>query len=183
MPVAAETAARALTLLEVSAGHTLVINGAAGGVGTAAVQFARDRNATVIGTASPANHDFLRSLGAMPTTYGAGVVDRVRALAPAGVDLAFDVAGQGALPELIELTGSPVRVLTIADPQAGQYGCAVHQWRRAAVLPGARRGGAAVHAGSVHVSRARTFPLADAPQAHRISEQGHVRGKLVLLLD
>ncbi|MGH8838309.1 MAG: zinc-binding dehydrogenase [Jiangellaceae bacterium] len=103
-------------------GQTLLINGAAGGVGTVAVQFARARGATVIGTASPANHDFLRSLGATPAMYGAGLVQRVRALAPAGVDFALDVAGRGALPELIELTGSAERLLTIADPQAQQNG-------------------------------------------------------------
>jgi len=183
LPVAAETAVRALTLLEVSAGHTLVINGAAGGVGTAAVQFARDRNATVIGTASPANHDFLRSLGAMPTTYGAGVVDRVRALAPAGVDLAFDVAGQGALPELIELTGSPERVLTIADPQAGQYGVPYTSGGGQRSYQALGEAARLFTQGRFTLPVARTFPLADAPQAHRISEQGHVRGKLVLLLD
>ena len=122
LPVAVETAVRTLNLLDVSPGQTLLINGAAGGVGTAAVQFARARGATVIGTASPANHDFLRSLGATPAMYGAGLVQRVRALAPAGVDFALDVAGRGALPELIELTGSAERLLTIADPQAQQYG-------------------------------------------------------------
>jgi NADPH:quinone reductase-like Zn-dependent oxidoreductase len=122
LPVAAETAVRALDLLGVSAGQTLLINGAAGGVGAAAVQFARARDVMVIGTAGPANHDFLRRFAATPTAYGAGLVERVRALAPSGVDRAFDAAGRGALPELIELTGSPQRVLTIADPQAQQYG-------------------------------------------------------------
>ncbi len=181
LPVAVETAVRALNLLGVSAGQTLVINGAAGGVGTAAVQFARARGAAVIGTASPTNHDFLRSLGAEPTTYGAGLVQRVRALAPAGVDFAFDVAGRGALPELIELAGDPERVLTIADPQARQYGVKFTS------------GGGSYEAlgeaarlfahGQFSLPVAHTFPLADAPEAHRISEGGHVRGKLVLLLD
>ena len=182
LPVAVETAVRTLNMLDVSPGQTLLINGAAGGVGTVAVQFARARGATVIGTASPANHDFLRSLGATPTMYGAGLVQRVRALAPTGVDFALDVAGRGALPELIELTGSAERVLTIADPQAQQYG-----------VPYTGGGGQRSYEALAEAARLftqgrfslpveRTFPLADAPEAHRISEEGHVRGKLVLLL-
>jgi NADPH:quinone reductase-like Zn-dependent oxidoreductase len=181
LPVAVETAVRTLNLLDVSSGQTLLINGAAGGVGTVAVQFARARGA-VIGTASPANHDFLRSLGATPTMYGAGLVQRVRALAPTGVDFALDVAGRGALPELIELTGSAERLLTIADPQAQQYG-----------VPYTGGGGQRSYEALAEAARLftqgrfslpveRTFPLADAPEAHRISEEGHVRGKLVLLL-
>jgi NADPH:quinone reductase-like Zn-dependent oxidoreductase len=169
-------------LLGVSAGQTLLINGAAGGVGVAAVQFARVRDATVVGTAGPENHDFLRSLGATPVTYGAGLVDRVRELTPSGVDRAFDTAGRGALPELIELTGAPDRVLTIADPQAQQY----------SVLFTGGGGQRSYHAlaeaarlfaeGRFSLPVARTFPLADAAEAHRISEEGHVRGKLALLI-
>ena len=95
-PVAVETAARVLDLLGAGPGKTVIVNGAAGGVGTAAVQLARERGARVIGTASEANHDFLRSLGAEPTTYGPGLAERVRALG--GADLAFDTAGSGRCP-------------------------------------------------------------------------------------
>src|SRR5208283_1273905 len=80
-----------------------------------AVQLAVVRGARVIGTASPANHEYLRSLGAEPVAYGEGLVERVRALAPDGVDAALDVAGSGVLPELIELAGGPEHVVTIAD--------------------------------------------------------------------
>src|SRR5450432_2561992 len=73
------------------------------------------RGARVIGTASPANHEYLRSLGAEPVGYGGGLVERVRGLAPDGVDVAFDVAGSGVLPELIELAGGPEHVVTIVD--------------------------------------------------------------------
>jgi len=183
LPVAVETAVRALDLLGVSAGQTLPINGAAGGVGTAAMQFARVRDAVVIGTASPANHDFLRSLGATPTTYGAGLVDRARALAPSGVDRAFDAAGRGALPELVELTGSPERVLTIADPQAEQYGVPYSGGGGQRSYQALGEAARLFAQGRFSMPVTRTFPLTDAPQAHRISEQGHVRGKLTLLLD
>jgi NADPH:quinone reductase-like Zn-dependent oxidoreductase len=115
LPAAIETATRALDQLGVSNGSTLLINGASGSVGSAAVQLAVVRGARVIGTASPANHEYLRALGAEPVAYGKGLVERVRALTPAGVEVALDVAGSGVLPELIELAGGPEQVVTIAD--------------------------------------------------------------------
>jgi NADPH:quinone reductase-like Zn-dependent oxidoreductase len=118
LPMAVETAARALDLFGELAGRHLVISGAAGGVGTAAVQLARARGAAVIGTASTGNQDYVRSLGAAATTYGPGLPDRVRAIAPDGVDLALDVAGHGVLPDLIAITGRPDRVVTLIDPDA-----------------------------------------------------------------
>jgi NADPH:quinone reductase-like Zn-dependent oxidoreductase len=93
----------------------LLVNGASGTVGSAAVQLAVARGARVIGTASPANHEYLRSLGAEPVAYGEGLVERVRVLAPDGVDAALDVAGSGVLPELIGLAGGAEHVVTIAD--------------------------------------------------------------------
>src|SRR5689334_14409479 len=122
-PVTVETSVRALDLLGLQSGQTLLVNGAAGGVGTAAVQFARARGARVIGTAGESNHDFLRELGAEPTTYGEGLVERVRELG--GADLAFDTAGAGAIPDLVEIAGSPDRVITIADYAAPEYGVRV----------------------------------------------------------
>ena len=115
LPVAVETAVRTLDLLGVGAGSTVLVNGAAGAVGSAAVQIAGARGARVIGTASANNHEYLRSLGAEATTYGEGLVERVREVTPAGVDAAFDAAGGGALPALIELAGGPEHVVTIAD--------------------------------------------------------------------
>jgi NADPH:quinone reductase-like Zn-dependent oxidoreductase len=120
LPVAVETATRSLDALGVRAGNTLLVNGAAGGIGSAAVQLAVARGAYVIGTASPANHDYLRSLGAEPVAYGEGLVERVRALAPDGVDVALDIVGSGILPELIELAGGPEHVVTIADFSGAQ---------------------------------------------------------------
>jgi NADPH:quinone reductase-like Zn-dependent oxidoreductase len=177
-PVAAETAVRALEALRLQAGQTVLINGAAGGVGTAAVQIALARGARVIGTAGEANHDYLRQLGAEPTTYGEGLVERVRELG--GAELAFDTAGRGAIPDLVEITGSPDKVITIADYSAPQYGVRV---------TGASDG-RAVHAlaeaaqlfveGKFSLPVAGVFPFAEAAEAHRLSEAGHVRGKLIL---
>jgi NADPH:quinone reductase-like Zn-dependent oxidoreductase len=184
LPVPVETAARAFQVLGLSSGETLLINGAAGGVCSAAVQLARARGATVIGTASAGNHDYLRSLGAIPTTYGDGLPARVKELAPQGVDAALDTSGRGALPDLIEITGAPDRVVTIADPQARQYGVRYTSGRSSEIR--------AWHAlaevaelwerSQFSMPVAQTFALAEGPQAHRLSEEGHVRGKLVLLV-
>ena len=184
LPVPVETAVRALQVLGLSSGQTLLINGAAGGVGSAAVQLARVRGATVIGTASAGNHDYLRSLGAVPTTYGGGLPARVKELAPQGVDAALDTSGRGALPDLIEITGSPERVVTIADPQAGQYGVPYTSGRSGESRAWHALAEAAElwERGQFSMPVAQTFPLADGPQAHRLSEEGHVRGKLVLLV-
>jgi NADPH:quinone reductase-like Zn-dependent oxidoreductase len=183
LPVAVETAVRALDLLGVASGQTILVNGAAGGVGTAAVQFARARGARVIGTASERNHDFLRTLGAEPTTYGDGLIDGVRQLAPDGVDRALDTAGRGALPDLVAITGSPDDVVTIADFSAAEHGVRVTTGRDERAW-GALAQAAQLHeAGQLTLPVARTFPFDQAAEAHRLSEAGHVRGKLVLTVD
>jgi NADPH:quinone reductase-like Zn-dependent oxidoreductase len=105
--VVVETATRILAQVGVKSGETLLVSGASGGIGSAAVQFARHRGITVIGTASAPNQEYLRGLGAIPTTYGPGLVERVRKLAPRGVDAALDIAGSSVIPELIELVGDP----------------------------------------------------------------------------
>jgi NADPH:quinone reductase-like Zn-dependent oxidoreductase len=184
LPVAIETATRTLDLMGVSAGHTVLVNGAAGAVGIATVQLARERGARVIGTASPGNHDYLRSYGAEPTTYGEGLVERVRELAPDGVDRAIDDAGGGALPALVELAGGPEHVVTIADYEGAQRtGVAMtggpdsqRAWHALGEI------GELIGAGRFSLPIAQTFPLEDLADAHRLSETGHVRGKLVLLV-
>ena len=184
LPVAVETSVRVFTVLGgLGDGQTIVVNGAAGGVGVAAVQLARARGARVIGTASESNHEFLRSLGAEPTTYGDGLVDRVRALAPDGVDLAFDTAGKGGVPDLITLTGDPERVATIADFSAAALGVKVTgggDFRAAEALGDAAE---LIEAGRLQIPVAATFPFSQAAEAHRVSQEGHVRGKLVLIPD
>ncbi|MGA5817535.1 quinone oxidoreductase family protein [Kitasatospora sp. NPDC094028] len=186
IPVAAETAERALDVLGVRPGETLLVHGAAGGVGTLLLQFARARGITVIGTASEANHAHLRDLGAIPVTYGEGLAERVRAAAPGGrVDRVLDAAGQGGvLPLSIELAGDAQRVLTIADPMgAPEHGVRFtggtdggepyHQRAYAAAL--------ALHEeGALRLPLHRVLPLAEAVEAHRLSEHGHLRGKIVL---
>jgi NADPH:quinone reductase-like Zn-dependent oxidoreductase len=180
LPSAVETAQRALNMLAPQPGQTLVVNGAAGGTGVAAVQLARALDVNVIGTASPANHDYLRSLGAVPTTYGDGLSGRVRELSPAGVDKALDCAGGGALTELAALTGNPHEVVSIAD-----FSGAVPGVRTTTGAEGRSWDALALAArlyaeGRFSLPVAQTFSLEQGPQAHRVSEAGHVRGKLVI---
>lgn len=184
LPVAVETATRTLDLLGVGQDTILLVNGAAGAVGSSAVQLARRRGARVIGTASPGNHDYLRSLGAEPTTYGDRMTDQVRELAPGGVDAALDAAGGGALPALVELAGGPDRVVTIADYAGAQ--------ETGAQFSGGMGTQRAIHAlrdidplieaGRFLLPVAQTFPLEKIAEAHVLSQEGHVRGKLVLLV-
>ncbi|WP_063735681.1 NADP-dependent oxidoreductase [Streptomyces sp. RTd22] len=177
-----ETATRALNLLGVTQGTTLLIEGAAGGVGTVTVQLAAARGATVIGTAREANHAFLAGLGAAPTTYGPGLGERVAALAPGGVHAVLDAAGSGSLPDLVALAGDAKRVVSVADMAAHEHG--VHlTWAGSGDAPGYE--GLAVAArlaaeGRFRVPLHEVFPLADAAKAHEVSATGHVRGKIVL---
>ncbi|WP_326562460.1 NADP-dependent oxidoreductase [Micromonospora sp. NBC_01796] len=181
LPVAAETAVRALDALDLAEGQTLLVNGAAGGVGLAAVQFAMQRGATVIGTASEPNHDFLRSIGVTPVTYGEGLVRRVLDISPTGVDRALDVAGRGGLPDLIELAHGTDNVLTVADPEAQKYGVRFAANRAKNPFPALDQVARLIEQDSFTLPVAETFPLERAADAHRISQAGHIRGKLVLL--
>ncbi|MER5252341.1 NADP-dependent oxidoreductase [Streptomyces sp. NPDC002855] len=183
LPAAVETATRALDRLGVQSGSTLLVSGASGSVGSAVVQLAVVRGARVIGTASPANHDYLRSLGAEPVAYGEGLVERVRALAPKGVDRALDVAGSGVLPDLIGLAGGPEHVVTIADfAGAQQYGVTFSRGDDGRALHALADVGGLIEAGRFSLPVARTFPLAEVAKAHRVMEDGQARGKLVLLV-
>lgn len=182
LPVASETAERVLDQLEVVAGETVLMHGASGAVGTVAVQLATARGARVIATAGPSNQDYLTSLGATPTIYGEGLVERVRALAPHGVDAVFDLAGKGALPDSITLRGGTERIVTIADFSAGQLGVAFspgggdHPVERLAAV-------ARDAAAGTLTTTVTAYPLAKAADAQQASDAGHVRGKLVLTVD
>nr|WP_308251999.1 NADP-dependent oxidoreductase [Pseudonocardia sp. KRD291] len=184
LPIALETATRALDQLGVSGGSTLFVNGASGGIGSTAVQLAVARGARVIGAASAANRNYLSQLGAEPVTYGDGMVEQVRALAPAGVDVALDVAGSGVLPQLIDLAGDPKNVVTLADLEGSdKYDVHFsngfvdgHGFHALAEI------GELIETGRFWLPVDRTFPLDEIATAHRVSEHGHVRGRIVLVL-
>ncbi|MEV7925154.1 NADP-dependent oxidoreductase [Kitasatospora sp. NPDC088779] len=175
-----QTAHLALTLLAVGPGDTVLVHGASGGVGTVAVQLARAWGATVIGTASERNHDYLRDLGAIPVAYGEGLVERVRAVAPQGVDAAFDAAGRGALAASVELVADRSRIGTVVDyPEAERLGVrGLRGPRTAARLTELVR---LWEAGGLRLEIAEALPLERAAEAHRLVGAGHVRGKVVLV--
>ncbi|WP_436758899.1 NADP-dependent oxidoreductase [Streptosporangium sp. V21-05] len=185
LPVAVDTAWRTLRQLDVKEGHTLLIHAVAGGVGLVAAQLARARGVRVVGTASPARHDFLRGLGVRPVEYGDGgdeLTGRVRAAAPEGVDAVLDASGRDVLAISVDLAGGPDRVVTIADGRAAEYGVRFSTGGAggvplaevfAEVLPLLERG-------ALRVPIERTFPLEGTADAHRLSEEGHLLGKIVI---
>lgn len=180
LPVVADTATRALDQVGIMPGQTLLVSGAAGGVGTAILQLAHLRGITVIGTASTAKHDYLRKLHAIPTTYGDGLEARVHALAPSGIDAAIDVAGSGIIPELIEIVGEPAHVLSVADVSVEQYGAKFSHGPP--VDPSGLLATMAdlCSAGAFTMPIERTFSLDQARAAQEMSQAGHVTGKLVV---
>ncbi|MEV5334796.1 NADP-dependent oxidoreductase [Streptomyces werraensis] len=179
--LASVTALSGLKALGPLSGRTLLVEGAAGGVGGAAVELAVAAGATVIGTAGAHNHAFLTAMGAVPTTYGAGLAERLAAVAPQGVDLVLDTAASGSLGELVEIAGDPSRVVTVADHRnAGRLGVRVAD---AVNDPAYLAEAAALGAQGRYTSRVeRTYPLEEIAKAHAHSEGGHVRGKIVVVL-
>ncbi|MEE6256920.1 NADP-dependent oxidoreductase [Plantactinospora sonchi] len=178
----AQTAHIALDELGVGAGDTLLVHAAAGGVGTVAVQLAVAAGATVLGTGRPENHDYLRALGATPVAYGPGLVDRVRQLAPHGVDAALDGAGGDALRASLELVADRKRILTLTEhARAEELGIRVTRDLRSAQRLAEL---VALHdQGRLRIHVRRTLPLDRAAEAHRELETRHGRGKLVLTID
>ncbi|MCJ7858150.1 NADP-dependent oxidoreductase [Corynebacterium kalidii] len=179
LPLAGGTALRALEMVELKQDDTLLIHGASGGVGHIAAQLAVDYGVSVIGTASPGNHDRLREMGVTPVAYGEGLEDRVRSIAPGGVTAVVDFVG-GVVDQSLALLGETggSRMVSIADdtvedhggrwvwvrPDGGRLHCLLEKVVEGAV--------------SVHIDR--VFPLEGAAEALEISKAGEANGKLVI---
>jgi NADPH:quinone reductase-like Zn-dependent oxidoreductase len=179
--VAGETGERGLRLLDVNAGDTLFVDGGAGGVGAATVQMALARGATVVASSSEANHDYLREIGATPVLYGQGMAERVRAAAGGPVDAVFDVAGKTPVEDLLSLAPEPSQVVSIANFAAGQAGARVTGGGSDSRPMEALALVADLLTQNKLVIKVQTFPFDRAAEAYRISQAGHVRGKLVLV--
>lgn len=179
--VAGETSERGLRLLGVKARDTIFIDGGAGGVGAVAVQMAVARGARVIASASEANHDYLREIGAIPVLYGDGVGDRVRADAGGEVDAVFDVAGKTPADELVGLVSEASQVVSVANFAAGQVGARVTAGGSDSRPMEALAEVADLLAQNKLVIKVQTFPFERAAEPYSISQAGHVRGKLVLI--
>lgn len=173
----------ALKAIGVGPGDTVLINGAAGSLGAFAVQLAKEWGAkTVIGTASERNHDYLRSLGAVPLTYEEGLAERVRAIAPDGVDAAFDTAGGEGLRAAVDLVRAKERICTFfAYDLIEELGLRVVRGERSAARLAEL---VELHSkGKLHIHIRETFPLDRVGDAHRAIETKRGRGKIVLTLD
>ncbi len=181
LPIAGTTAYAAVRAVAPSAGETVVVSGAAGGVGSLAVQLARRAGAEVIGLASESNHQWLSDHGVIPLGYGDGVAERVRAVCAGGVDAFVDTFGGGYVELALDLGVQPQRIDTIIDFQAAQ--------RHGVKTDGSAAGASAqvlaelaglVAAGELEVPVAHVYPLEQVQDAYRELERRHTRGKIVL---
>ncbi|MBB1058658.1 NADP-dependent oxidoreductase [Dietzia sp. B19] len=173
-----QTAHTAFEDLAVTPGEIVLVHGAAGGVGTIFTQLAVRAGATVIGTASEVNHDYLRELGAVPVSYGRGQAERIRAISP-HVDVAFDAAGHENLRTAVDLVADRDRIATIVDMALAQdLGCRVVRSRRSRDRLASLMDQVAQE--DLHVHIRASYPLDHAAAAHRDVETGHGRGKIVL---
>ncbi|WP_331714410.1 NADP-dependent oxidoreductase [Auraticoccus cholistanensis] len=177
LPLAGQTAYRTLKRLGVGSGDTVLVHAAAGGVGLLGVQIARELGATVIGTASEANHDRLRELGVTPVTYGDGLVERVRELAPDGVDAVADFVG-GVREQTLAVLADGGRHASVADPGVTEHG-GTWVWVRPDGAELQELADLAAR-GALQVDVAGRYGLDEVADAFRRSQQGHVRGKLVI---
>jgi NADPH:quinone reductase-like Zn-dependent oxidoreductase len=184
LPLAGLTALQSLRAAGTGSGAVVLVHAAAGGVGHLAVQLARTLGAArVIGTASERNHEFLRSLGAEPVTYGSDLAERVSELVGGDgkIDVALDFAGGDALEVSWSLIRDPARVVSIVDPKTvlaggGRYVYVHADSEQLGWLAGL------ADAGTLRIELQQTFPLEQAAEAHAVLEGGHVRGKLTLTI-
>jgi NADPH:quinone reductase-like Zn-dependent oxidoreductase len=179
--VAGATAWAGVRAVGLAPGDTVVVSGAAGGVGTITVQLARRAGATVVGLASERHHEWLQSHGVLPVTYGDGVADRIREAAPDGVDAFLDLVGGGYVELALELGVAPDRINTIADFAAIEK----HGVKSEGNAVGASASTLAelaglIDAGELEVPIAATYPLDQVRDAYRALADNHTRGKIVL---
>ncbi|MEV6114573.1 NADP-dependent oxidoreductase [Streptomyces sp. NPDC052109] len=180
LPVAAATAYDGIRQLDLPGGSTLLVTGAGGGVGSAAVQIARAFELRVVGVASAGKRDFVESLGATHVASGPDLAERVRAAAPDGIDGVYDLVGGPVLAEAAELLKDRSKLVTAGSPQvavAALGGAPVERVRTAAVFEAVAD---LVVRGALSPRVTRTFPLEEAGQALRAVEEGHTLGKIVI---
>ncbi len=179
--VAGTTAYAAVRSVALSAGDTVVVSGAAGGVGSIAVQLARNAGAKVIGLAGDANRKWLADHGVIPVTYGDGVEDRIRTASGGKVDAFVDTFGGGYVDLALKLGVAPSRIDTIIDfAAAAKYGVKAEGSFEAATAEVLGQLAGLVAAGRLEIRIAKVYPLAQVRDAYQELEQRHTRGKIVL---
>ena len=179
VPLTGLTAFQLIRRLDIQLGETVLVHNASGGVGQFAVQFARLAGARVIGTASPANHDHLQTLGVEPVAYGEGMSEAVHTLAPRGVDVVVDLIG-GVLDTSDALLADGGRVGSITDAEGALRRGGVYVFVRPS-RSDLTEIAQLIDTGDVAVDIAGTYPFEEADVAYSRLEAGHVRGKLVLV--
>jgi len=179
--VAGTTAFAAVRSVALSPGDTVVVSGAVGGVGSIAVQLARNAGAKVIGLASEANHTWLTDHGIIPVTYGDGVEDRIRAASGGKIDAFIDTFGGGYVELALKLGVPTNRIDTIIDfAAAAKYGVKAEGNQVAATAEVLGQLAGLLAAGRLEIPIAKVYPLAEVRDAYRELEQRHTRGKIVL---
>jgi NADPH:quinone reductase-like Zn-dependent oxidoreductase len=187
IPVAGFTASAMVRAVDLKPGDTVVVAGAAGGVGSIAVQLAKRKGATVIGLAGPSNHDWLRRHGVLPVAYGDRAAERIRDTANADADGRIDAfldtyGGDYVELALNDLKVSPDRVDTIVRFDAGaKYGVKVDGNAAGASTATLSELAALAAAKELEIPLAHTFPLREVRAAYAQLARGHVRGKIVLI--
>jgi NADPH:quinone reductase-like Zn-dependent oxidoreductase len=180
LPLAGLTAYQVLKRLGLRPGETVLIHGGAGGVGSLGIQIAVALGVRVIATASERNHDFLRSIGAEPVAYGEGLVARVRALRPDGVDVVADFVG-GNLEATLEVLAEGGRHASIADSEVEEHG-GTWMWVNPVGIE-LQQLADLVDEHNIQVEVSETLPLAKAADAFRLNMEGHTRGKIVVTVE
>ena len=179
--VAGTTAYAAVRAVALKAGEIVVVSGAAGGVGSIAVQLARNAGAKVIGLAGAANHKWLSDHGVVPVAYGDSVEDRIRAACGGKVDAFIDTFGGGYVELALKLGVAVNRIDTIIDfAAAAKYGVKTEGNQVAATAEVLGQLAALLAAGQLEIPIAKVYPMADVRDAYRELEQRHTRGKIVL---
>jgi len=180
--VAGTTAYAAVRSVSLREGDTVVVSGAAGGVGSIAVQLAANAGARVIGVASESNHKWLADHGVIPVTYGEGVEDRISAASGGKVDAFIDTFGGGYVEMAIQLGVAPERIDTIIDfAAAAKYGVKTEGNHAAGTADVLGELAGLIATGRLEIPIAKVYPLAEVREAYRDLEQRHTRGKIVLL--
>jgi NADPH:quinone reductase-like Zn-dependent oxidoreductase len=181
VPLTGLTALQTLDALDVGDGDTVLVHNGAGGVGTFGIQIACARGARVIATASERNHEFLRELGAEPVTYGEGIAERVRGIAPEGVTAVADFVGGGDWQASLDVLTRQGRVASIADAAVKEHG-----GRYVFVRPVAgdlSTLAELIETGKVKPVVAGTYPLEQAAEAFAANMEGHTRGKIAITVN
>jgi NADPH:quinone reductase-like Zn-dependent oxidoreductase len=180
--VVGATAWAAVRAVGAARGDTVVVAGAAGGVGSIAVQLARLAGATVIGLASEVQHDWLREHGVIPVSYGPGVAERIKRAAESEVSAFIDTVGADYVRLALDLAVEPSRIDTITNFAAVQeYGVKAEGSAAGASAATLAELAGLIDAGKLEVPIAATFPLDQVRDAYRLLERGHTRGKIVLI--